>query len=148
MSLGMRATCCHENQHEKLYIFSAASRGSATALFGLLRSVRLQSACWCRRVTVGIVAKTTSKCCNKKNEYLAKKPPKSSLNRQKNYPTSMGKPPWSDVGAEARIWGGGRTPRARRWETLGSMLGPKISKNLEKCHPKNHEKTITKQHGH
>ena len=40
-------------------IFSAASRGSATALFGLSRSVRLQSASWCRRVTVGIVAKIT-----------------------------------------------------------------------------------------
>ena len=59
------------------YIFSAASRGSATAFFGLSLSVRLQSACWCRRAR----RENDVEMLQNNTKYLAKKPSKSFNNR-------------------------------------------------------------------
>ena len=60
-----------------IYIYSAASRGSATAFFGLSLSVRLQSACWCRRAR----RENDFEMLQNNTKYLAKKPSKSFDNR-------------------------------------------------------------------
>ena len=60
----------------------------------------------------------------------------------------MKKRPWNDVGAETRIWGGGRKPRALCPRLVGSLLGPKIAKKRENGIQKTMNKTITKKHGH
>ena len=127
-----------------ILIFSAASRGSATALFVFSRSVCLQSASWRRRVTVEIVGEILQN----NTKYLAGNPPKSSQNLPKNDPESMKK-----TSLERRLrrnahLGGGRTPQALYTRLVGPFWSPKSQTNVKNAIPKIVKKRPPKKHGH